>query len=794
MEYIGRSIPSKTNPQLVAGRGKYVGDFYLPGMTYAAVVRSPYAHAHIRSIDARAALALPGVLCVATGDEVMAEMQPPPPAFDRAGMGAREYDSYALTAGEVRYVGEPVAAVVAEDKFTAYRAAELVDIAYEELPVVTDVEKAIEPGSPLVREDWGDNVLCRTEFHRGDAERALQEADGTIQDVIRLHRHTAVPMEPRGYLADYDPFEETLTLYASTQGPHPLRGIVAHSLRMPESQVRVVQPHVGGAFGGKALGSQEDTLIAYLARRVGRPVKWIEQRMENFLAAGHAREEVLEFEAGYTADGRVTALRVKVIADVGAPSSFYGWTMSYVTTVCIPTAYQIDNCDVALCATVTNKCPWSGYRGFGKEAASFLMERVMDLVAERVGQDPAAIRLKNFIPSDQFPYEQVSGAMVDSGDYAGVLQKALDMVAYKEFPKQQAEAKARGRYVGIGIGFELTPEGCTIPNSPVLQGYEGATVRVSPTGQVTVLTGATSPGSGNETGISQMVAEELGANIADIKIIQGDTQVCPYGLGNFSSRAVLIGGTAAGIAAGQLREKMLKVAGKMLEVAPQDLEARDGTISVKGAPARAVTFRDVAGLVYRHCYGPEASDVEPGLEATRYYKIGNVYHRPEVDGRLSVYPTWPNGACVAVVEVDPETGRVKILRCAMVHDCGVMVNPLLADANLHGSLAQALGGALYEHLVYDDNGQLQTATFMDYTIPTAVDLPDYEVGHHVTPSPSNPLGMKGAGESGITGPVPAVVSAVVDALAQTGVRLNILETPLTPNRVWRVIQEARAAA
>ena len=792
MGYVGQSIVGMTNRLLAAGKGRFVGDVYLSNMTHMAVVRSPYAHARIKGVGAGAALALPGVVGVVSGEEIARETSPIPQAIDALTMGAKVCKVYALAVGKARYVGEPVAAVVAEDRFTAYRAAALVEVAYEELPVVADAERALEPGSALVDESWGDNVMLHKVFSRGDAEMALRQADGTVGGVLRTHRYTTVPIEPRGYVADYDPYTEMLTVYASTQNPHPLRVFLAETLGMRESGIRVVQPHVGGAFGGKVPTFQEEPLIAYLSRKLCRPVKWIEERQENFLAGGHAREEVLHFEAGYRRDGTVTALRVKVVADVGAPSALCGWAMSFVSAFCIPAVYKIGNCHVELFSTVTNKCPWNGYRAFGKEAASFLMDRVMDLVAEEVGKDRAEVRYKNFIAPEEFPYEQVSGATLDSGNYAGALGQALKLAGYEDFRGEQAQARAKGRYLGIGIGYELVPEGCSLPNSTLLSGYDGCTVRVNPSGQVTVLTGVTSPGSGNETAIAQIVADELGANIADIKVLQGDTELCPYGLGNYSSRSVIIGGSAAGVAAREVRGKMVEVAARALEVSARDVEGSEGIFRVRGAPGRQLTFREVASLVYRHCYGREACEVEPGLEATRYFRMPNVYHQPEVQGRFSAYPSWPNGACVAVVEVDTETGVVKVARYAMVHDCGTTVNPLLADANLHGGIAQGLGGVLYEHLVYDENAQLKTATFMDYTIPTAMDVPSYEIAHQTTPSPFTPLGTKGAGESGIAAPLGAVVGAVEDALAQAGVKVRLLETPLTPSRVWRAIQAARS--
>ena len=416
----------------------------------------------------------------------------------------------------------------------------------------------------------------------------------------------------------------------------------------------------------------------------------------------------------------------------------------------------------------------------------------MDGVAKAAGIDRAQVRLKNFIQPEEFPYSQISGAVLDSGNYPEALRRVLKMIDYENFPKLQEQARKEGRYIGLGIGQELTPEGCALPGSTVVSGYDGCTVRVNPSGQVTVLTGVTSPGSGSETSIAQVVADTLGVEINSVKVIQGDTDICPYGLGNYSSRSVITGGPAAQASATLIRDKMLTVAAKMLEVSPADLDAEDGKISVKGAPTRFVLIKDVASTVYRDCYGKYACDQEPGLEATHYFRHANIYHQPEVQGRFSAYPAWPNVAAACIIEVDPDTGVIKVLKDCAVHDAGKIINPRLAEANLHGGIAQGIGGALYESLVYDDAGQLKTATFMDYTLPTAVDVPSIEAEHLETPSPFNPLGAKGVGESGVTGPLGALCGALEDAVPN--LRLDQLEMPLTPSRVWREIQKARGAA
>ena len=788
MKYVGKGITALPNRQLAAGKGTFVSDVKLEGMLHLAIVRSPHAHANIRGIDTSAAEAVPGVVYVITGEEIKANMNPIMEAYDTAAMGAKGYQWWALMSDKVRFVGEAVAAVVAEDKYTARKAADLVAVDYETLPIVHDCELAMLPDSPLVESTWGDNILVTRDFRSGDVDKAFADADGTFEGVVKQQRYTGAAIEPRAYVATYDPYQKALTYWASTQNPHPLRVFLAETLGIPETEIRVIQPHVGGGFGLKIPTFQEEPLVAYLARKLERPVKFVAERTEDLLVGGHAREERLYYEVAYLKDGTVTGLRAKVIADVGAPAALCGWGQSFVTAFCIPTCYKIPNNRVQLFSVVTNKCPWNAYRGYGKEAASFLMDRIMDRVAESTKLDRAEVRLKNYIPPDAFPYAQVSGAILDSGDYPKAMKRVLEMIDYQNFPALQAEARKEGRFIGIGIGQELTPEGCSMPRSTLLGGYDGATVRVNPSGQVTVLTGVTSPGSGNETAMAQIAADMLGIDIANIKVIQGDTDTCPYGLGNYSSRSVIMGGSAVNIAAGEIREKMMKVAAKMLEVTTDDLDLDEGRFSVKGAPTRFVLFKEVASTVYRDCHGAAAMEVEPGLEVTRYFRHANVYHQPETQGRFSSYPSWPNQAVACIIEIDPETGKFKILRYCAVHDSGVVVNPLMAEANLHGGIVQGIGGAMFENLVYDESGQLLTTTFMDYTCPTAADVPSFEVEHQETPSPFTPLGTKGVGESGVTGPLGGLCGAIENALPHLKLQLN--ELPLTPNRVWKAIQTA----
>jgi carbon-monoxide dehydrogenase large subunit len=794
MRHVGSNALGKTNRVLAAGKGTFVADIALPGTCHMAVVRSPYAHARIRSVEASAALEQPGVIGVVSGEEIRRETRPIP--THSPALGEKQIPIYALATDKVRYVGEPVAAVVAEDRFTALLGAERVGVAYEELPPVVDPEQALRPDAPLVVEEWGDNVLSRGHLRHGDPDARFRAAAGTVKGRVRTQRYTGASIEPRGYLASWDPYAQRLTLWASTQSPHSLRLFLAETLGLREGQIRVVEPHVGGAFGLKLPTFPEEPLICYLARKLGRPVRWIEERTENLLAGGHAREMQLDFEAAYEADGRVSALRTRLIADLGAPSALCGWGMANVAAFLIPGVYKLQDVEVERISVVTNKCPWNAYRAYGKEAACFMLERMMDLVAERTGLDRAEVRRRNFIQPDEFPYKQVSGASLDSGNYPRVLERVLREAGWDEFRREQEAARRAGELVGIGLAFELTPEGGCIPQSSLLSAYDGTRVQMSPTGEVAVMTGVTSPGCGNETGIAQIVADELGVALDDVQVMQGDTDVCPFGLGNSSSRSVIFGGSAAKLAAGELRGKLLRVASRLLEVSEGELEIGEGRIGPKGAPARSVSIAEVAGRIYRDAFSLPVCDEEPGLDVTRYFRHGNfdaMNKKPDPEGKLNFYSTWPNGATVAVVRVDPDTGVVKVLRMLSVHDAGVLVNPMLVEANLHGAFAQSLGGAFYEHLVYDEAGQLLTTSFMDYTLPTAPDLPGFEIHHECTPAPFNPLGAKGAGESGISGPMAAVASAIDDALAQAGLAVHVMEMPLTPQVVWRQIAAARRA-
>ncbi|MGI9604575.1 MAG: xanthine dehydrogenase family protein molybdopterin-binding subunit [Acidimicrobiales bacterium] len=786
MGYKGQSIRGARNPILATGHGEYTGDIAPENALWAAFVRSDYAHAKILGIDTSEALGIEGVEYVVTGDEIAAHVGSIGMHYPD-GVVRKRFRHHALATDIVHFSGQAVAMVVAESRYAAHEAAGLVDVEYEPLDVLVDAEYSLSADSPNIIDGWDDNVVFDTVFTAGDADAALETATHRLSGRTRVQRHLPVPMEPRSYVASYDQYRDHLTVWASTQMPHTARSNLANYLGMPSNSIRVIQPDVGGGFGTKGPSSIEQTVICFASKILGRPVRWVEERTEYFLACGHARETIVDFEVGCDADGRIDALKLDLLGDIGFPGG--AWVQTFVTAYCLPGAYVVPNCTVDLKSVVTNKCFWMGYRGFGKEVASYAMDRILDRVADATGVDRAEVRMRNFIPKDAFPYSQVSGAMIDSGDYQAAMTRLLELVDVPAFREEQATAAAEGRHIGLGFGFELTPEGCSMPENILLQGWDGSTVRMDPLGQVTVLTGVTSPGSGNETGIAQIVADELGVPMDTIKVVQGDTDLCPYGLGNFSSRSLMMGGSAAYKAAGVIRDKLLNVASHMLEASADDLEMAEGIISVRGTPSISVPVAKVAYELHANAFGPNAEEVDPGLDVTEYFQIDNVYHQPEKEGRFSMYPTWPFMAAAAVVEVDPDTGFVDIQRFYGVHDCGTVINPLLVDAQVHGAVAQGVGAAVYEELVYDDAGQLLTAGLMDYTIPTAIEMPaEFVLEHQETPSPATPLGAKGAGESGVCGPMAAVASAVEDALPGTGAQF--MELPITPVKVWTALHAA----
>ncbi|MFZ1996375.1 MAG: molybdopterin cofactor-binding domain-containing protein, partial [Solirubrobacteraceae bacterium] len=722
---------------------------------------------------------------VLTGECAAADSGPIPHNLDPAGLGGQHGEVRCLALGKVVYAGQPVAAVVAETAADARAAAGLVKVGYEPLPPVLDVESALAEDAPRLYDGWSSNVMIAGTVGDGDFDAVARIAPHVLEGEIHIGRSTSAPMETRCYLAQWSEPDQRLTWYGTTQNPHPQRWILAHALRLHESQIHVIAPPAGGAFGLKMHGHPEEVLVAVLARRLGRPVRWFESREECMLASG--KQMIHRWRAAHDDDGRVLGVQTRMLADHGAVAAGPGWGMAFVGSLAFPTGYDIPVCQVHYQVIVTNKSPWAGARPFGKDAPALVMERIMDLVAGATGLDPLEVRRRNWIRADQFPFATASGLVLDSGDYHGLLDKALARLDYPAVRERQSELRAVGRYLGIGAGFELMPEGADIPGA-LVGGYDTSTVRMNPSGEVTVLTGVTSPGGGNETGIAQIVAERLGVGLEQVEVVQGDTERTPYGYGNLSSRGLLAGGGAAALAADDVAAKLRVIAGAMLHCQPDTIILTSGMASVAGDSGKAVPIAAVAHSAYSLGY-VLALGIDPTLEATRTYKPPNIRHLPDEHGHIQPFASFSNGLHLAVVEVDTETGIAVLTRHIAIHDCGTIINPRLVAGQFTGGIVMGVGAALTEELVHDADGRLLSDAFKTYLLPRASDIPQLEVGHQVTPSPFTPMGVKGAGESGFAGAFAALVGAVNDALRPLGARIDA--TPVTPARVLEAVERAR---
>jgi carbon-monoxide dehydrogenase large subunit len=769
---IGQSFKRVEDPRLITGEGRYVDDVQLPRMCYAAILRSPYAHARIRHIDASKALQTPGVVTVITGKDILGKIGPLPCAAHPV-PEMKMPTHYALAVNKVYFVGHPVAVVVAEDRYLARDALDLIEVDYEELPPVTDPQKALQPDAPIIHEDLGTNLAFEWKIEGGDVDAAFAQAEVIVRQEFVNQRLIPVPMEPRCVLAEWDAGNRLLTIWTSTQIPHLVRSLVAGMLNLPENHVRVIAPDVGGGFGQKLQVYVEEALMGYLAMTLDRPVKWTEARRENFMASIHGRDQIGVMELALKRDGTILGLRYDVIADMGAYYQLLTPAIPTLTGLMLCGAYKIPAVRMTKKAVFTNKMCTDAYRGAGRPEATFLLERMMDLAAKELGMDPAEIRRKNFIPPDAFPYTTPHGITYDSGNYEAALNRALELVEYEKWRKEQQEARKQGRYIGIGISSYVEICGMGPSKAMPAGGWESATVRVEPSGKVIVLTGAHPHGQGEETSFTQIVAEELGVAPEDVMVIHGDTEKVQYGIGIFGSRGLAVGGTAVYMAAQRVKEKARKIAAFLLNVSEAEVEARDGTFVNRNDPSKFVTWQQIAQAAYDPKNYPP--DMEPGLVATAFYEPSNF--------------TFPSGTHICVCEVDIETGEVKILRYVAVDDCGKVVNPLLVEGQIIGGIVQAFGQAMMEQCVYDENGQLLTGELLDYAIPKAHNAPKIVVDRVETPSPVNPLGAKGVGEAGTIGATPAFINAVCDALEPLGIRH--IDMPLTPARVWHAIQKSR---
>ena len=778
---IGRSLLRQEDPRLLRGQGIYVSDLALPGLLHLAVLRSPHAHARILTTDFTAAARLPGVVSVLGARDVegLGELpvltQPP---------GQRHTGFPVLVADTVLYVGQPVAAVVAESRYLAEDALDRIAVEYAPRPAVTDPDHALAADAPRLYAEWPDNVAVSRDIETGDPDRAFASAHTIVEAVFTSPRQTAAPLEGRAACASFDRATGELVVWASSQAPHLFRTVLASILDHDESRIRVIVPDVGGGFGVKLHYYPEEVLVCVAARRLGRPVKWVEDRSEHFAATVHAREQRVRARAAFDARGALLALDARVRGDVGAHLHTKGAGPLMLTGVLLPGMYAVRHYRCRIEAVVTNKVPFGAYRGFGMQQAAFAIERLLDIAAGRLGLDPAEIRRRNFVPPDAFPHRSAAGLLYDSGNYGQALERALEVADYRGLRAMQARERSKGRLIGIGLCayVELTgmgPSRLMAAMGNRQGGYETAVMRLDPSGRATVLLGLIELGQGIRSSLAQIAAEVLGMPHDHVRVILGDTERCPYSsYGTADSRGSVVGGAAVLEASRALRRQVVRLAAHLLEAAEEDIEVTDGHCRVRGAPGRALALGAVAREAYRGQNLPPGA--EPGLEARFTYQPDNW--------------TYPYGVHVAAVEVQRELGTVEILGYWIAHDSGPLINPMLVDGQLHGGVAQGIGGALMEELAYDEAGQLLSRTFMDYALPAAADVPDLVIAHLETPSPHTPGGSKGMAEGGTIGAPAAIANAVADAVSGLGIESGAVDFyPLTAPRLFALL-EARGTA
>jgi carbon-monoxide dehydrogenase large subunit len=774
----GSAMRRTEDPKFITGTGTYVEDVVLPGMQYVAILRSPHAHARINGINTEAAKQHPEVSHVFTGPDLEAAgVGNVPCGWVLPDMILPPHPPLAI--GKVRFQGDAVAAVVAATRGAAQDALELIEVDYEPLPAVVDAEAAAQAGAPAVHDEAPNNKSFTWTVAGGDIEQALAGAHKVVKQRLVNQRLIPNAMEPRGIVAQHHPYTKELTVWTSTQIPHLVRLLLSLVTGYSEQSIRVISPDVGGGFGSKLYLYPEELIVAHVAMRTGVPVKWTPSRSEDYMTTTHGRDHIEYAEFAVQQDGRITGVKVTTYANLGAYlSTFAPGIPTVLFGLMLSGVYKIPNIHCTVHGMLTNTTMVDAYRGAGRPEATYLIERMVDVVAHDLGLDPADVRRKNFIPADEVPNGVATGVNYDSGDYEAAFDKALQVIDYAGFRREQEEARKQGRYLGIGLSSYV--EICGMAPSQVLGavgggagGWESGEVRVHPTGKVTVFSGACWHGQGHDTGFAQIVASELGIPVEDIEVVHGDTGRIQFGIGTFGSRSAAVGGIAVYMSTQKIKEKARKIGAHLLEASEQDVVYEDGKIFVKGAPDQAKTLADISLAAYlAHNYPP---DLEPGLDATSFYDPSNF--------------TWPFGTHACLVEVDPETGKVQLLRYLAVDDCGRVINPLLKDGQVHGGIAQGVAQALWEGAVYSNEGQLLTGSMVDYGIPTFGELLMYETDETVTPSPVNPLGIKGIGEAATIASTPAVVNAVVDALRPLGVRH--IDMPLTPETVWQAIAGAK---
>jgi carbon-monoxide dehydrogenase large subunit len=781
--FIGRRVKPHKSSRFLTGSGVYVGDIRLPNMLHAALVRSVHAHARIRSVDVSEARELEGVIGVWTDHDIASRISLFPESFEIHPtpwlQGVKPFlqgpRPAALARGKVHYVGEPVAIVVAEDRHTAEDAVDLVGIDYEELPAIVDPEESLKPRATLVHEEANNNIVFSFTVSKGNIDQAMNTATHRLSDRFRHHRYCAAPLECRGVIAWVEPKTNVLTVWSSTQMPHLVRRQIAAQLSLSEETVRVIAPDIGGGFGPKVFVYPEEILVPFLSLELGRPVKWIEDRREHFISTAHGRDQVHQVEIGFDNEGRLLAFRDRFLLDNGAYNPM-GLTDAYNTAAHLQGPYKIPHFFVTGTCVSTNKVPNAPYRGAGRPEAVFVIERCIDRVAAHLGLDPAEVRRRNFVQPEEMPYQ--AGVLYrdgqpicyDSGNYPETLARALEKAGYEELRKRQKELRQAGRYLGVGIG-------CYVEGTGV-GSFEGAKVRIDPSGQLVIGTGATGHGQGHETVFAQIAAELWGLRLNQVSLVEGDTASIPFGCGTFGSRSTVNVGSAIYEASARLKEKVLRLAAHVLEANQDDLEIGAGKVFIRGMPQRAVSLGQLARAAIPGWAANMPEGFEPGLEATFYFVPTTV--------------TWANAAHVAVIEVDTETGRIKLLDYIVCHDAGKLINPLLVDGQIHGGVAQGIGAALYEEIAYDQKGQLLSGSFMHYLLPSSMEVPKIKTVHLESLSPLNPLGVKGLGEGGAIAPPAAIANALADALPT--LRSAVNEIPLSPDRVMKLLANKAPAS
>ena len=772
---VGQRVKRREDPRLIQGRGTYVDDLKIAGMRHLAFRRSDIAHGRIRSIDTSDAQALEGVEAVFTGPQIAAFLAPMP-----IGTPFPSPAHHAVAVDTVRFVGDPVAVVVACDRYVARDAADAIIVEYETLPAVVDPEQATAGQSVLLHADFPNNVALGplpsgTGVGRKGAvddsavDAAFEAADVVIAQRMANQRLAPSSIEARGVLAHYEPGREALTIWSSTQNPHILRTFMAQMLHLGEDRVRAVAPEVGGGFGAKINIYGEEYVAAALSKRLGLPIKWIEDRSEAFLATVHGRDLIAYVELAATRDGKVLGLRMRIIADIGAYNMLLTAGVPTNSMTMANATYAFPAIRATLTEVFTNKTPTDAYRGAGRPEAAYFVERAMDMLARELEMDPAELRRKNFIQPDQFPYKTHMGAVYDSGDYEKALDHALTVSGWEQLKRERDAAQADGRLVGLGLSMYV--EICGMGPSSTLPpgGWEHSQVTVERDGRISATTGASPHGQGNETTFAQMLADQFGVPLEHVTIHHGDTAVVKQGIGTFGSRSQAVGGAALHNAGTKVKAKMAKFAAALLEAHESDLVFENGAIAVKGTPASAKPFAEVAAYAYRPIRLPEG--LTPGLSDEAFFEPSN--------------NTYPFGCHIAMMEIDRETGEPRLLKMVAVDDAGHLINPLIVEGQIHGGLAQGIGQAMIEEVAYDAAGQPLTGSFMDYALPRASDFPRFELDNTVTPTPVNPLGAKGVGEAGTIGSTPCIVAAAVDALSGLGVRH--LDMMLRPEKLWRII-------